>query len=321
MSGFVEVLPPELTGPDHPEWFECRRRGVTASEIAAILGLAPRSWSSAFKLYWQKQGAFGEDPDQSRTRWGRRLERHIADEFAERHPELLITGAGLYAHAERPWEMASPDRLVYDPVAGELTGVGFGETARVTEGDPVAAVECKAWNTWDGWGEKGTDEVPVHIRAQAIWQADVLGVPCVYVPVANGSDYREYVVQHDPEDAAVMRKAAVEFLDRLRRNDPPDVDGSDATIFALKRLHPEIDDTEAEVPGKLAAQWLGAARAEKRAKERRKAAEAKLRDRMGRARVAVHDGEKVATRVISTVKEHVRAESTRDYLNPPREKP
>lgn len=312
MSGFVEVLPPELTGPAHPEWFAARAKGITASEIAAVLGVSP--YESPFSVYWRKRGVLGEQADTDAMRWGRRLEPLIADEFQARHPELLVEPAGLYAHAERPWQMASPDGWLVDPV-----GHGVVERDGVFEIEPDALLECKTTGSWDGWGPDGSDEVPLHIRCQVIWQADVLGVPCVYVPVVNGRTYREYVVAYDATDAGLMRWKALDFLQLLATETPPDVDGSDATLRTLREIHPELDDTEAEVPGRLAAQWHAAARAEKRAKERKKTAEAKLRDRMGRARVAVHGGEKVATRVISTVKEHVRAESTRDYLNPPRE--
>lgn len=308
MSGFVEVLPPELTGPDHEEWFAARAQGITASEIAAVLGVSP--YESPFSLYWRKRGVLGEQADTDAMRWGRRLEPLIAEEFQERHlTDFQVRRAGLYSQSERPWQMASPDRACHE----------YAEMDLSVSADPVALAECKVTGSWDGWGPDGSDEVPLHIRCQVIWQADVLGVPCVYVPVVNGRSYREYVVAYDATDAGLMRWKALDFLQLLATGTPPDVDGSDATLATLREIHPDLDDTEAEVPARLAAQWLAAARAEKRARERRKAAEAKLRDRMGRARVAVHGGEKVATRVISTVREHVRAESTRDYLNPPRE--
>jgi putative phage-type endonuclease len=305
MSGYVEVLPPELTGPAHPEWFEARRAGITASEIAAVLGLSP--YESPFSLYWRKKGVIGEQPDDPAMRWGRRLERYILDEFIQRHYDEFDFGwAGLYAHAERPWQMASPDALLVDANGGTLL-------------NPVALAEAKTTGSWDGWGDDGTDQVPIHIRCQAIWQADVLGVPCVYVPVVNGRTYREYVVEADPQDALVMRCKAQAFLDALNYGTPPDLDGTDATLTTLKQLHPDLDDTETEVPATLARQWAAACAAEKKAKARKKTAEAKLRDRMGRARVAVHGGQRIATRVVVDVKPYEVGPVHKDYLNPPRE--
>lgn len=307
---FVEVLPPELTGPDHPEWFAERAKGITASEIAAVIGVSP--YESPYSLYWRKRGVLAEQADTDAMRWGRRLEQHVRDEFRERHQdELIVLGAGLYCHVERPWQMASPDALVYD-VAAANDWIG--------DVDAIAGVEVKTTGSWDGWGPDGSDEVPLHIRCQVIWQADVLGVPCVYVPVVNGRTYREYVVQADPQDAALMRSKAEAFLDDIRYETPPDVDGSDATLGALKQIHPDLDDAETQVPGKLAAQWLAACKREKAAHDRRKTFEAQLRDRMGRAKYAVHDGQKVATRSVYEVKEHVRSASKVDKLVPAKER-
>jgi putative phage-type endonuclease len=306
MSGYVEVLPPELTGPAHPEWFAARRAGITASEIAAVLGLSP--YESPFSLYWRKKGVTGEQPDDPAMRWGRRLEQHIRDEFRERHQnDFMVYGAGLYAHTDRPWQMASPDGLIVDLSSNDWDLA------------PIAGLECKTTGSWDGWGDDGTDQIPIHIRCQAIWQADVLCVPCVYVPVVNGRTYREYVVEADPQDALVMRCKAQAFLDALNYGTPPDLDGTDATLTTLKQLHPDLDDTEAEVPATLARQWAAACAAEKKAKARKKTAEAKLRDRMGRARVAVHNGQRVATRVVVDVKPYEVGPVHKDYLNPPRE--
>jgi putative phage-type endonuclease len=236
MSGYVEVLPPELTGPAHPEWFAARRAGITASEIAAVLGLSP--YESPFSLYWRKKGVVGEQPDDPAMRWGRRLEQHIRDEFRERHQnDFMVFGAGLYAHTDRPWQMASPDGLIVDLSSNDWDLA------------PIAGLECKTTGSWDGWGDDGTDQIPIHIRCQVVWQADVLGVPCVYVPVVNGRTYREYVVEADPQDALVMRCKAQAFLDALNYGTPPDLDGTDATLTTLKAAPPRPRRHRSRSPG------------------------------------------------------------------------
>lgn len=302
----VEVLPPGLTGPDHPEWFEARRTGITASEIAVVLGLSP--YDSPFALYWRKKGALAEQPDDPAMRWGRRLESHLADEFADRHPEYDLDSAGLYAHPARPWQLATPDRLLWE---WQHTGM---------RGDLLTALECKTTGSWDGWGEEGTDEIPVHYRAQVLWQADVLGVAGVHVAVANGRAYREYWVPHDPDECAFMRAKATAFITDLAHDNPPPVDGTQPTITALKQLHPDLDDTEAKVPDGLAQQWRRTLRAYRAAEDRKKRLEAELRQRMGRARHAVDPaGDRIATRVIYERKPYQVGPSTVDSLRPAKE--
>jgi putative phage-type endonuclease len=328
---FVEVLPWDAP---REEWLQARHAGVGSSDIAILMGLS--NWDSPFGLYHRKTGGLGEQEELERMRWGRKLEVVIAEEFAERHPEFKLFRCGLVRSAERLYQQATPDRLLYETTHETITSPATGETHTYWAGpmdyphdlypgdegwpEPVGALEVKTDESFDEWGPDGTDEIPVKYRAQVLWQADCLGLPGVHMAaLLPGKKYREYYVAHDEADLKLMRAAAEEFMDRVARLDPPDVDGHPATIDTLRALHPDLDDTEVQVPATLARQWAAACAAEKRAKARKKTAEAKLRDRMGRARVAVHGGEKVATRVISTVTEHVRAESTRDYLNPPRE--
>lgn len=305
MSGFVEVLPPERTGPEHPEWFEARRAGVTASEIAAVLGLSP--WESPFSLYWRKRGVLGPPDDNDGMRWGRRLEPVVLEHFEECHPDLIVTRPGLLAHRDRPWQMASLDGLAL---------------SKFYDSGPVAVVEAKTTESWESWGAELSDEIPSYYRAQVLWQMDVAGVEEAWVPVAKGRQYREYVVFYDEADCKFMREQAEEFLERLRTGNLPDVDGAPATIDTLRRLNPQpLDDEEVRVPETVAQVYRRAVRNHRKAEDRKRLLEARLRQRMGRARVAVDpDGEKVATRSIYPVKEHVRPACTVDKLSPAKEK-
>ena len=55
--------------------------GVTASEIAVILGLSP-CHSSPFELYYRKRGELpGQRPDNDAMAIGRAMENFVADQF------------------------------------------------------------------------------------------------------------------------------------------------------------------------------------------------------------------------------------------------
>lgn len=290
----VELLPPGA-GPEDDRWHELRRAGVTASEIAAVLGISP--WESAFSLYWRKVNAWRTD-DNEFTSAGRHLEDAIADWwFAACDPlENVVPGpAGLYAHPERPWQLATPDRLIQMPcdwcdAAGERldprTGdyedcQGCGGTAAA--GPPVALLECK-WvaYSWDGWGEPGTDEIPVYYRAQALWQLDVLGVDEVHFAVLGPGGFRAYgPVRRDEADLEVMRKAGAEFFARLESGDAPDLDGHSATISALRKLHPSVGEGDVEVGVELAEAYRQARADKKDAEARVDHCEAQIRAALG----------------------------------------
>jgi putative phage-type endonuclease len=308
---YVEVLPADAP---REEWLEARRAGVGSSDIAVLLGLS--NWDSPFGLYHRKTGALGEQDELERMYWGRKLEAVIADEFAERHPEFQVWPCGLVRSVERPYQQATPDRLLID---AESYGVVLRDDVYSVE--PCSALEVKTDESMDGWGPDGTDEIPVKYRAQVLWQADCLGLPGVHVAaLLPGKRYREYYVERDEDDLKLMRDVAETFMDRVRRGDPPDVDGHPATIETLRVLHPDVDDEEARVPDTLAQAYRRACRNAEKAKDRKRLLEARLRQRMGRAKYAVgRDGERVATRSVYEVREHVRRASTVDKLVPAKE--
>lgn len=304
----VELLAPGEAGPDNPVWHELRRTAVTASEIAAVLGISP--WESPFSLYWRKVNGWQTEATEGMST-GTRLEPAIADWWADTqdpHENLAVVRAGLYAHPDRPWQLATPDRLICLPCP-ECDGAGTYASpgGRLTfvcpdcegkAGPLVALLECKWTGSWDGWGDPGTDDIPVYYRAQGLQQADVLGVDEVHFAVLGPGGFRAYLVRRDERDLRVMRTAGEAFAARLAAEDPPDVDEHTATLATLKRLHPDLVDEEAEISPATAAGYRRA-RALKQAAERLCGRfEARLRAEMADRRVAVHDGAKVATRSI-----------------------
>lgn len=309
------------------EWLEARRQGVTASEIAILMGLSP--YSSPYALYHQKLGNLGEQPDTAVLERGRVLEPHIADKFIERHPDLMAAGTGreLFAHQDRPWQMATPDRLLCDDMRLDFTGDG----ATIEEFEPVAVLECKVDGGSDEWGDEGTGEIPVHYRCQVLWQMDVMGVDRAYVACLRVRDWRirvyELTLDDDArDDLMLMRSAAELFLDRIAAGAEPDVDWRLATIAALKTLHPSVDDdVTAAIGPQLADRYEAACRNYKHWEQRKRLYEAQIRERAGNARRIVRLGPgkiPVARRDVYEVREHIRKASTVDklVLTPPKEK-
>lgn len=277
-------------------WYAERRKGVSASEIAAVCGLS--KWCSPFTLYMRKTGMVDEQPDNERMELGRELEAVVLNRFRRRHPELTVTKGGLYRSAARPWQLATPDGLAYDVPAAV---VNFGwETAmgdrRVRQ--PIAVVQAKtAATTYDGWGDEGTDEIPLAYRCQVMWEMDVMGVGVAYLPVIFGNaHYAEYVVEYDVRDVDIMRRRAAQFIERLRDGNPPPIDWSTSTTETLKRLHPDLEDRGAEVPERAVNAYRVFRALEKFASKRKRQAENEIRAALGPACFGTVDGVKVLTR-------------------------
>jgi len=290
---------PVLIGNHRPgskRWHAARAKGIGASEIAAVLGLHP--WQSPFSLHHRKAGSFADEfADSPAIHWGHRHEALIADEWAVLNPWATVKRCGTYARHDDPWMTASPDRLVVDD-----------ETT-------VAVVEIKTARTADEWGPDGSDEIPVHYRCQVMQQMHVMEVPVAYVAVLiGGSDFRTYTIDYDPAEAAMLADAGRAFWQSVQDGTPPPLDGSDSTSVTVRRLHPDVEDTEEVIDDDLAAEYLSAVAAAKESDAAKAAATNRMLDAIGSARVAVDStGRKVATRSVSTPKRFDRDAFRREY--------
>lgn len=321
---------PELidVAPGSPEWLAARRAGVTATDIVAVTGLS--STESAYSLYHRKLGNLPDQPDSDRWRLGRELEPYIASRWLEAHPGQFLTGhAVLCRSSERPWQMATLDRemLVYE-VEPDTNGTN------VIGAEPL---ELKSWADADR--DRWDDGPPPAVRAQVLWQMDVMGVAAGHVGVLflPSGEFRSFTIEHDGTqfDAELythgdfdelqactacklidtMRTAGEEFMIRMLNNDPPSPDGSAATLAALKARYAEPRNDKVAVIE--SADWQlydNDCQGVAHWKANKAKSEARLRELIGEAGAIEVDGEIVARRVISTVKAHYRKEGTRDVI-------
>lgn len=285
--------------PGSPEWQAARRHGIGGSEIAAVLGLSP--FESRFSLWHRKIGLAAPVQQNDVMYWGNRLEAVVRDEFNLRHcrwpDEEGNDGAfpaampvGTWRHADRPWQIANPDGMIH-----------HWEARGVLSGRPWMLYEGKTSFNSDGWGEPGTDEIPVYYRTQVLWYLDVFGLKTCHLAVLiSGSDYREYVIEYSRDEVDIMLAAARDFLGTIERRERPDIDEHDATYQVVRELHPDIEDVKVDVPGHIAIPYLDAYAAHKAAETEKKRTAAVLADFMGSARRAMFDGRQIAMRAVGS---------------------
>ncbi|MFB7647185.1 YqaJ viral recombinase family protein [Streptomyces sp. NPDC056084] len=272
--------------PGSPEW-EKARGGlcVTATEIAAVMGLSP--WQSRFSL-WHKKAGLPVPPFEvsPQIEWGNRLEPAVVGKYEDEHPDLILLSTGTWRHAERSWQRATPDRLI--------------AVREDVDGRPVGIFEAKTSPYGDDWGRDGTDEVPVYYRCQVIWQQDTLGLHG-RTPIGvliGGCDYRELYVDYDEGDAKLMRDAAAEFLRTVEAGERPPIDGSDAT-YQTVRVQPDgLEDRDVEIPAEDAARYETAQRQMADAKSELTSAKATLLDHIGDGKRAVVGDRRIAYRTV-----------------------
>lgn len=259
--------------PGSEAWHAARANGLGGSEVAPILGLSP--WESRFSLWHRKAGAVGPVEESPEMEWGKRLEPVILQKYRDNHPELdFRMRNGTFVNDERPYQIANPDLLAVEKV-----------------------VEAKFSMFGDGWGEPGTDEIPVYYRTQVLWYLDVLGVPtadlCVLI---GGCDYREYTLTYDETEALELRSAAEEFLHSIEVGERPNIDEHSATYQVIREMHPLIDEADVDLPDRLAELYIASRVGLALATDAEQQARSLIADAMGNAKRAVWDGRTIATR-------------------------
>lgn len=318
------MMPELICAAGDPRWLDERRKGITATDITAIIGISP--YESAYSLYHKKTGVIPDvHEDSDRLRLGRELEPVIVQRWLETGAladwDMLGNGSGkLMRNDARRWQMSTPDRLI---------------VTIMPPADPaVAAVlEVKSWDDFDR--DAWADGPPPRVRAQVLWQMDTLDVARGHVGVLflPSGEFRSYVIEHaadcyypvvrpdsslNPsckvcEDIMLMRTAGYEFMMRLADNGPPSADGSSATLAALRARFPAHKGKEAEIDSALWNSYEFYKDESDRCKEKVATAEALIREQLGEATILTVGGTKVGTRVTGTseVKAHTR---TSDYI-------
>lgn len=146
-----------------PRWLARRRKGLTATDVPALLGLSP--WSTPLDVWLEKldprpwAGTYA-------TRRGQRLESFIAAEYAAEHDLRLERPPALVAHPDHPWLLCSLD--FYAHAADGATTV----------------LECKAVGRWSP--EWADDDLPDVYAVQALTQAAITGLPVTVVADIGG---------------------------------------------------------------------------------------------------------------------------------------
>jgi putative phage-type endonuclease len=298
-------MPELVCAADDPGWLAARRAGVTATDIVTILGLS--STDSAYSLYYRKRGEVPDLPDNDRWRLGRELEPYIFQrwwqEHSSEHGDYNSECARLlWRNSERPWQLATPDQVL-----------SWAHEDESIAGTPRAVVECKTWADADkpSW----QDGPPPAVRAQVLWQMDVMSVTTGHVGVVflPSGEFRSHVIELDDAaeaDIMCMIAAGTVFYDRMRGNmPPPTVDGSAATLAAVRARFPKPADRKVvAIDSDLYDGWSSLKAAATVAQNEARQAESKIREQLGEATDIEVDGQVVARRRVydSPVKAHVR---------------
>jgi putative phage-type endonuclease len=225
---------------DKDEWLEKRKRGVSATDIAAISGLNP--YKTIYDVFLEKLDLVEPTPDNPRMRWGRRMEDVLVEDY-ENMTGYMTIKTGLLRNPNNPIIIGTPDRLVDIP------------WRPANDGQPDKGLEVKTAGIRqkDRWGEPGTDNVPEEYLCQCQWYMAVTGLEewDLIVSIAGTEPVIYTIHRNDELIAELVRRAEDFWNNHVLTKEPPAVDESESAKEMLNRLYQKADLDMIESDDKL----------------------------------------------------------------------
>jgi len=181
------------------EWLNERRKGIGGSDCPAICGVSP--WRTPLQVWEDKRGLTGPQEDNPAMFWGRTLEPVIRQKYSDETGREVLLPTEILHHPTHEFMLANIDGFTRDP--GRL-------------------VEIKTTAYPTGWGDPGTDEIPLSYIFQVQHYLIITGFPVADIPVLiGGRDFRIYEVQADQELQQMIIAKEAEFWELVTSGVPP----------------------------------------------------------------------------------------------------
>lgn len=194
-----------------------RASGLGGTDIAAILGVSP--WRTPLQVWEEKTRRTVGQPENAAMRRGRMLEPFVAEMYQQETGRIVHAGSTV--HGAEDWMLGHLD----------------GESDSPEVEDP-RVLEIKTVSPWaaKGWGEPGTDEIPLVYVAQVQWYMGLSGHDLADVAALIGvDDLRIHTIHFDAELFAAMVEAGRRFWRECVLADvPPAPMAREATRLFIK---------------------------------------------------------------------------------------
>jgi putative phage-type endonuclease len=180
-------------------WLARRRKGITATDVPAILGVSP--WATPLDVWLDKVNPQPR-PVTYAMRRGLALEQAIAAEWATGSAAIVERPPMLVAHPDHPKLLASLDFIAHTPAESVI-------------------VECKTATKWQDWEDGALPDV---YAVQALTQAAITGLPVIVVADVNGR-LETRRIDPQPDWEATALPAVVDWWHRhILTHTPPPLD-------------------------------------------------------------------------------------------------
>ncbi len=231
----------------HEEWMEIRSKTIGGSEAGAVVGLSP--YQSPFSLWCEKTGRAKPFEGNLTTEIGSYMEEFVAQKFSALTGLDVVRSNFIWFNDMFPDQHATPDRLIKPTSLHDLKGLKCG-------------LEIKTTSVFNKLKDGAFPEI---YYAQCVQYLSVMEYDIWFLAVLVGNrELHIYELRRSDEypvpvfvesdlvvedsEVYALKDACTEFMDMVRKDTPPIVDGSEATIDAINDVYPESDpESETEL--------------------------------------------------------------------------
>jgi len=261
----------DAKAPDRAKWLKRRHAGIGGSEAAVVMG---QSRKTPFALWMEKVGLVEDDVVEAPeyAKWGQILEDPVAQEWSRRTGRE-IEDPGRFAIAFSPKHLfmhCTIDRKI-KPAGGRGPG--------------SLSIKCAGEYRREDWAEGPPLWALIQVQHELVVHGWDWGVIAVLI---GGNRLEDFEVELNLRFTELLVEKEEEFWDRVKREDPPPVDGSDLTTEILQRVYPADNGLSVVLPMEAYEwlnKWRGAKDYEKEAKQLVQQYQNKIQFHVGNARV------------------------------------
>ena len=179
---------------------EQRSKGIGGSEVAAIMGLSP--FKTAYQVWEDKTGlSTGLKEETPQMAYGKLVEPVLRQWYSNKTGRIVTVPEMGVSNPKYPFVLASLDGLT----------------------DDGRVLEIKTTRSSQGWGEPGTDEIPVYYTTQVQTYLMVYGLRLADVVVSLAGAMPEmYEVGADAEIQEMIFDEVTAFWKLVQERTPPE---------------------------------------------------------------------------------------------------
>lgn len=212
-----------------------RKGYLGGSDAAAICGAS--KWKDRATVYAETLGLPCKPKEESvLMEMGNLHEETVARIYARETGRRVFRSKST-RHPDYSFLLAHTDRRVKNDPDGTRRGL------------EIKTAYPRTAEQWQGWGESGTDLIPLDAMFQVSHYLGVTGFDVFDVAVLlNGHDFRIFHIKRDEGLIATVLAKEVEFWDKhIVPQNPPEIENADTAVL----LYPKANGVYIDIPKKM----------------------------------------------------------------------